>query len=144
MKPGIFSSGSEDFWSRILFRWYHLDHTVAANRETNCGHCWISFKTSENTPEVTLDLSTQPKFRIFFFSTHYLRLLPKLEKWDSFIKKTFFWTITNFLKIIITKTNRVRSESLESRVEQMGIRTKKKNVISSYKKKIVNQCNQDW
>ena len=55
--------------------------------------------------------------------------------------------MTNFLENIIAETNRARSKSLESRVEKMGIRTKtktkKKNVIPSYKKKIVNQCNQD-
>ena len=37
--------------------------------------------------------------------------------------------MTNFLENIIAETNRARSESLESRVEQMGIRTKTKNKI---------------
>ena len=34
--------------------------------------------------------------------------------------------MTNFLETIIAETNRARSESLESRVEKMGIRTKTK------------------
>ena len=34
--------------------------------------------------------------------------------------------MTNFLENIVAETNRARSKSLESRVEQMGIQTKTK------------------